>query len=307
MPNKIMEIKNVTKYFGNKKIIDNISLYVNEGEIYGFLGPNGAGKTTTIKMALGLLSIDEGTIEINGYDIKKNFEKAMESIGGIVENPDMYGYLTGRENLKLYARIRNIGNDRIDEVIKLVDMEKAADMKVSKYSLGMKQRMGLALTLLHKPKILILDEPTNGLDPVGIKSLREILKKISKEEKTAVFVSSHIIAEMQTMCDKIAMIQNGKIIKVSDIDSLLAKDKDGKIECLVKVKDTEKAVELIKKNITQDVTVEDKYIVAKIMKDEISKINKLLVSNDVDVESILEKESSLEDIFFDTTKNNGKE
>ena len=307
MPNKIMEIKNVTKYFGNKKIIDNISLYVNEGEIYGFLGPNGAGKTTTIKMALGLLSIDEGTIEINGYDIKKNFEKAMESIGGIVENPDMYGYLTGRENLKLYARIRNIGNDRIDEVIKLVDMEKAADMKVSKYSLGMKQRMGLALTLLHKPKILILDEPTNGLDPVGIKSLREILKKISKEEKTAVFVSSHIIAEMQTMCDKIAMIQNGKIIKVSDIDSLLAKDKDGKIECLVKVKDTEKAIELIKENITKDVTIEDKYIVAKIMKDEISKINKLLVSNDVDVESISEKESSLEDIFFDTTKNNGKE
>lgn len=307
MSNKIMEIKNVTKYFGNKKIIDNISLYVNEGEIYGFLGPNGAGKTTTIKMALGLLSMDEGTIEINGYDIKKNFEKAMESIGGIVENPDMYGYLTGRENLKLYARMRNISKERIDEVIKLVDMEKAADMKVCKYSLGMKQRMGLALTLLHKPKILILDEPTNGLDPVGIKSLRQILRKISREEKTAVFVSSHIIAEMQAMCDKIAMIQNGKIIKVSDIDTLLATDSEGKVECIVKVNALKEAVELIKKNITEEVKIDDDVIVAKVKKEEISKINKLLVSNDIDVESISEKENSLEDIFFDTTKNNGKE
>lgn len=304
MSNTVLEIKNVSKYFGRKKIIDNITLDVKEGEIYGFLGPNGAGKTTTIKMALGLLSIDEGNIIINGNDIKKHFEKAMENIGGIVENPDMYNYMTGRENLKLYARIRNVKKERIDEVIKLVDMEKAADQKVGKYSLGMKQRMGLALTLLHSPKVLILDEPTNGLDPVGIKSLRNILKNIAKEEKTAIFVSSHIIGEMQAMCDKIAMIKDGKIIKISDIDTLLKHSENDKVECVVKAKQLDKAFKLIKDELTDEVKKDDNEITFKINKEDISKITKLLVSNDVDVESITEKETTLEDIFFDTT---GKE
>lgn len=304
MSNTVLEIKNVSKYFGRKKIIDNITLDVKEGEIYGFLGPNGAGKTTTIKMALGLLSIDEGNIIINGNDIKRHFEKAMENIGGIVENPDMYNYMTGRENLKLYARIRNVKKERIDEVIKLVDMEKAADQKVGKYSLGMKQRMGLALTLLHSPKVLILDEPTNGLDPVGIKSLRNILKNIAKEEKTAIFVSSHIIGEMQAMCDKIAMIKDGKIIKISDIDTLLKHSDNDKVECVVKAKQLDKAFKLIKDELTDEVKKDDNEITFKINKEDISKITKLLVSNDVDVESITEKETTLEDIFFDTT---GKE
>ncbi len=217
MANTILEIKNVTKYFGRKKVIDDISLEVKEGEIYGFLGPNGAGKTTTIKMILGLLYIDQGEIIISGYNIKKQFEKAMESIGGIVENPDMYDYMSGRDNLKLYARIRGVKKERIEEVLKLVGMQHVAKQKVKKYSLGMKQRIGLALTMLHKPKILILDEPTNGLDPAGIKELRDILKKIAHEENVAVLVSSHILGEMQMLCDKVAVISDGKISK-KDID-----------------------------------------------------------------------------------------
>lgn len=131
----ILEIKNLSKYFGRKKVVDNVSLNVKAGEIYGFLGPNGAGKTTTIKMILGLLSIDEGEIKINGYDVKKDFEKAMECSSGIVENPDMYGYMSGRDNLKLFARLRNVKKERIDEVLELVDMTEASKMKVSKYSL----------------------------------------------------------------------------------------------------------------------------------------------------------------------------
>ena len=304
MSNTVLEIKNVSKYFGKTKVIDNISLSVNEGEIYGFLGPNGAGKTTTIKMILGLLSVDEGNIIINGYDIKKSFEKAMENIGGIVENPDMYDYMTGRENLELYARLRNIKKERIDEVIKLVNMEKAANQKVRKYSLGMKQRMGLALTLLHTPKILILDEPTNGLDPAGIKSLRDILKNIAKTKKTAIFVSSHIIAEMQAMCDKIAMIKNGKIIKISDIDTLLKHEENDKVECIVKVKQVDKAIKVLKEKLTEDIKQEQETIIVNINKKDVSKITKILVSNDIDVEAITEKETTLEDIFFDTT---GKE
>ena len=306
MSDIVLEIKNVTKFFGNTKIIDNISLEVKKGEIYGFLGPNGAGKTTTIKMILGLLSIDEGTILVNGYDREKSFEKAMENIGGIVENPDMYDYMTGRENLKLFARIRNVKKERIDEVIKLVDMEKAADTKVKKYSLGMKQRMGLALTLLHSPKVLILDEPTNGLDPAGIKSLRDTLKNIAKEEKTAIFVSSHILAEMQAMCDRIAMIKNGKIIKISDLETLLKNEDNENTEFVIKVKQQDKAIEIIKRELTQNVEKLNNEIMVKYKKDEASKINKLLVTNDIDVESIVEKETTLEDIFFDTTGEEGK-
>ena len=182
MGKKVLELKNVSKSFGKRKIIDNLNLEVEEGEIYGFLGPNGSGKTTTIKMILRLINSDSGEIKVNGYDTKKQFEKAMECIGAIVENPDLYKYMSGIDNLRLHARIRNIDEKRIKEVLELVELKGREKDKVGKYSLGMKQRLGLALTLLHKPKVLILDEPTNGLDPAGIKKLRDILKEISHKD-----------------------------------------------------------------------------------------------------------------------------
>ena len=205
MSESVLEIKNVSKYYGKNKVVDNVSFSVEKGQILGFLGPNGAGKTTTIKMILGLLSIDEGSIKVNGFDVKKNFEKAMEYIGGIVENPDMYGYMSAVDNLKLFAKIRNINYSEVYKVLELVGLKKSMNQKVSKYSLGMKQRAGLALSLLHSPKVLILDEPTNGLDPVGIKELRDILKKLARENGTAILVSSHILSEMELMCDKVAV------------------------------------------------------------------------------------------------------
>ena len=213
MSDAVLEIKNVSKYFGKTKVVDNLSFEVKSGEILGFLGPNGAGKTTTIKMILGLLSIDEGSIEINGYDVKKNFEKAMEYIGGIVENPDLYGYMTAVENLKLYAKIRGIEYNKVYKILETVGLEKSMNQKVSKFSLGMKQRAGLALSLLHSPKILILDEPTNGLDPAGIKDLRDILKRLTREENISVLVSSHILSEMELMCDRVVVINEGKFVK----------------------------------------------------------------------------------------------
>ena len=240
----VLEIKNVSKSFGRKKVIDDINLQVKEGEIYGFVGPNGAGKTTTIKMILGLLSIDKGSITINGYDIEKKFEKAMENIGGIVENPDMYGYLSGMENLKLYAKIRNINQERINEVVELVGLTDRIKDKVQKYSLGMKQRLGLALTLLHNPKVLILDEPTNGLDPVGIKQLRDLLKNISHKQNVAVFVSSHMLAEMEQMCDVITIIDKGKIIETKDIKEVL-EQKEEITEYIMNLSPTEKALEIL--------------------------------------------------------------
>lgn len=299
----ILEIKNLSKFFGKSKVVDSINLEVKAGEIYGFLGPNGAGKTTTIKMILGLLSIDEGEILVNGYNVKRNFEKAMENASGIVENPDMYKYMSGIDNLKLYARLRNVKKERIDEVIELVGMKDAAKMKVSKYSLGMKQRMGLALTLLHSPKLLILDEPTNGLDPAGIKHLRDILKNIAKKDNVAVFVSSHILTEMELMCDKVAVINKGKIVKVEEIHKII----DGaniEEETVISVKQLQKGEELLRDN-GYEVKVADGNLSVKVDQNNVPEVLKLLAKNDIDVFSIKQKEKSLEDIFFDATENKG--
>ncbi len=298
----ILEIKNLSKFFGKSKVVDSINLNIKAGEIYGFLGPNGAGKTTTIKMILGLLSIDEGEIKVNGYDVKKEFEKAMENASGIVENPDMYGYMTGRDNLKLYARLRNVKEERIDEVLELVQMTNASKMKVSKYSLGMKQRIGLALTLLNSPKLLILDEPTNGLDPAGIKHLRDILKEISRKNNVAVFVSSHILTEMELMCDKVAVIDKGKIVKIEEIGKEKSDEKPD--ETIISVKQLKEAEKILKEN-TYKVSIKEEKLVVKIEQDRVSEIIKLLAKKDIDIYSVIQKEKTLEDIFFDATEHKG--
>ena len=306
MDNSILEIKNLSKYFGKAKVVDNISFDVKAGEIFGFLGPNGAGKTTTIKMILGLLSIDEGSIKINGYDVKKDFEKAMNYIGGIVENPDMYGYMSAVDNLKLHAKIRNVNYSEVYKTLELVGLQKSMNQKVSKYSLGMKQRAGLALSLLHSPKILILDEPTNGLDPVGIKELRDILKKLARENNTAVLVSSHILSEMELMCDKVAVIDNGKIVK---IESLNKSGNDGEtlVQCVIKVKQQDKAEKILKEELQKQIKIKDEKIYLQAKSGEISSIVKTLVLQDIDVEYANENEHTLEDLFFDVTKGEKKD
>lgn len=299
MANTVLELKNVSKSFGKRKVINDISLEVKEGEIYGFLGPNGSGKTTTIKMILRLIDLDSGTITVNGYDTKKQFEKAMECIGAIVENPDMYKYMTGLENLKLHARIRNVDEKRIDEVLELVELKDRAKDKVGKYSLGMKQRLGLALTLLHKPKVLILDEPTNGLDPAGIKKLRDILKEIAHKEGVAVFVSSHILSEMQLMCDKVAVLDNGKIVKTEEITNT----QEEAIEALeIRVKNTEKAVQILKEKFEIDAKLENRNIEITVSTDRVPAVVKELAIADVEVKAVIPKEHTLEEIFFDATE-----
>ena len=277
MSNTVLELKNVSKTFGKRKVIDNLSLEVKEGEIFGFLGPNGSGKTTTIKMILKLIDNDEGTIKVNGYDTEKQFEKAMECIGAIVENPDMYKYMSGIDNLKLHARIRNVSKQRIDEVLKLVELDNRSKEKVGKYSLGMKQRLGLAITLLHKPKVLILDEPTNGLDPAGIKKLRDILKEISHKDGVAVFVSSHILSEMQLMCDRVAVID-------------------------IKVKNIEKAQKILKEKFNLESKLEQNNIEITVETEKVPEIIKELALADVEIKAVIPKEHTLEEIFFDATK-----
>lgn len=219
---KVIEIKNLSKLYKNGRGITDINLDIHKGNIFGFLGPNGAGKSTTIKMIVGLSKITEGNIYVGGCSVKEDFKGAMRNIGCIVENPDMYNYMSGLDNLKIFARIyKGVDEARIYEVVKIVDLEGAIKDKVKTYSLGMKQRLGIAQALLHSPKLLILDEPTNGLDPAGIKQMRELLRKLSYDTGLTVFVSSHILGEMQQMCDRVGIIHKGKIITIKSVAELL--------------------------------------------------------------------------------------
>lgn len=222
----IVQIMNVKKNIGKKQIIKGISFDVYGGEVFGFLGPNGAGKTTTIRMLLGLISITEGEIYIKGHSITKDFEKAIIHVGGIVENPDMYKHLSGYKNLVHYARMYpGISGERINEVVKLVGLESRIKDKVKTYSLGMRQRLGLAQALLHSPSLLVLDEPTNGLDPAGIHELRNHLRNLAHKKNIAVFVSSHLLSEMELMCDRIGIIQNGTLVDIQALNDMLKDEK----------------------------------------------------------------------------------
>ena len=219
---EVLRLDHVKKVIKGKKIIDDLSFSVREGEIFGFLGPNGAGKTTTIRMIVGLMKISEGDIVIAGKSIKKDFTKAIGQVGAIVENPEMYKFLTGYQNLLQYARMHEgITKEKIAEIVELVGLTDRIHEKVKSYSLGMRQRLGLAQCLLHDPKLLILDEPTNGLDPAGIREIRDHLRLLTREREMSVIVSSHLLSEMELMCDRIAIIQNGKLIDVQTVNEFV--------------------------------------------------------------------------------------
>ena len=248
MEKTVLKCENLNKKFGKKQILKNVSLEMQEGDILGFIGPNGAGKTTTIKLILGLQSITEGKVCINGYDIEKQFTKAIRKVGAIVENPDLYMYLSGYENLRLIANLyQGINQERIDEVVKLVKLENRIKDKVSKYSLGMRQRLGIAQAILHKPNLLILDEPTNGLDPEGIKEMRELLVDLAKKEKMGILISSHNLAELDNLCTKVCIIKNGEIIETSDISGI--KREQGKQFKIFEVDDSKKVKTLLPETI----------------------------------------------------------
>ena len=220
MSKPIVQLKNVTKIIKGKTLIDNVSLELFPGQITGFLGPNGAGKTTTIRLMTGLMHLSGGTITIEGNSITDDYEKAIANVGVIVENPEMYKYMSGYKNLLHFSRMhKGVTKERINEVVEQVGLSKRINEKVSTYSLGMRQRLGLAQALLHDPKFLILDEPTNGLDPAGIREFRTYLRKIAVENNVSIFVSSHLLSEIELMCDRVAVIQNGKLIDERMIQS----------------------------------------------------------------------------------------
>lgn len=219
--NKVLEVKNLSKSFNKIKILDNINLNIYEGEIVGLIGPNGAGKTTLIKSILKLYNTDSGVVKICGFSTDDYLEDALSKTGSIIENPDLYLNISGRKNLDVVSLINHLKDkEYMNEVIEIVGLQDRIDDKVKKYSLGMKQRLGLAAALIKKPKLLILDEPTNGLDPYGIKELRQILKKISERENMSILISSHILSEVENICDRVVIIQDGKLVSDFGIEEI---------------------------------------------------------------------------------------
>lgn len=296
----ILRCENLKKNFGQREILKGVSLKLMEGDILGFIGPNGAGKTTTIKLMLGLQSITSGKVFINGYDIETDFTKAIENVGTIVESPDLYMYMSGYDNLKLVANLyKNVDKQRIDEIVKLVGLENRIKDKVSKYSLGMRQRLGIAQAILHKPKLLILDEPTNGLDPEGIKEVKTLLKKLAKQENMAILISSHNLAELDTFCNKICIIKNGEIVETNDIDTF---KKDAKNNCyILEVEDSSVIGSII--NYKMDILTE-REVRVYIEKEDVPLLLKELILRNVKVYSASEENLSLEDAFLRKTGGN---
>lgn len=308
-----LKISNISKKFGKRTVLDNVSFEAHTGEVLGLLGPNGAGKTTLIKLITGLLAIEDGEIEILGNSLEKNYEDAMRNLGAIVENPEMYKYMTGMQNIMQYARMRdNITKERIDEVVELVGLTNRIHEKVGKYSLGMRQRLGVALSLLHSPKILILDEPTNGLDPAGIKQLRDIVTNIAHTEDVCVMVSSHLMSEMELMCDRVAIISKGKLISIDSMENMLQAAKGDSIIYAYNVSDFEHAKTVIQ-NIYPDYTIQmadsnhfEIYLPLEDNKNIAASITASLIKDGIAIYSVIPKETKkLEDAFIEITSEGG--
>ena len=303
-----LEVQSLTKLIGKKKIVDNVSFSVKKGEIFGLLGPNGAGKTTIIRMIVSLIKRTNGEVRVNGYNLDGQFKKTMSEIGAIVENPEFYKYMSGYKNLKHYANmaIKEVSDERIMEVARLVKLEDAIYQKVKTYSLGMRQRLGVAQALLHNPSLLILDEPTNGLDPQGIREFRDYLHNLA-HEGISVLVSSHLLAEMQLMCDRFAIIEKGKLIHISSMKETM--EEDEKTEVIFEVSNRQKAVEVLNEQFADSEIklLDDDQFSVQVEKATISTINKLLISKDIEVYGISRVTVTLEDRFLEITNKDVRE
>lgn len=294
-----MELKNLSKQIKNKEIIKGLNFSIERGEVFGFVGPNGAGKTTTIRMMVGLMSISEGEVLIQGKSIQSDYKEAIKEVGAIVENPEMYPFLSGWKNLKQFARMMpDVTDERIKEVIQLVGLEKAIHEKAGRYSLGMRQRLGIAQALLHRPSILILDEPTNGLDPAGIREIRQYIRALAEKENVAVIVSSHLLTEIELMCDRIGIIKNGELIAVESVRNEL-NEENSKQVIQITTDSPDKAQEILSGKDSLSLHKQTDSITVNCERDEIPSILKELLNQGVLVYEVQQVKGSLEDKFFE--------
>lgn len=302
----VLEVKNLSKKYKNRLAVDNVSFEVFSGEIFGFLGPNGAGKSTTIKMLTGLATMTSGDVLINGYSIKTDFEDAIRYVGAIIESPDMYSYMSGYDNLRYFANLyKGISDKRIYEVARLVGLENRLKDKVKNYSMGMKQRLGIAQALLHKPKLLILDEPTNGLDPNGIQEMRVFLKRVAHRENIGILISSHILAEMEQLCDTIGIIDKGRLIEIKTIDQIRKGLQDSQMY-QIKVDYPNYAGKLIYNKYKIEVDLAGSNVLFHCSENLIPEIISYLTENKLSIFGVSTIQKSLEDVFMDILKANSK-
>lgn len=296
--NLVLDIKNLTKKYGDRTVVSNVSFQIQAGQIFGFLGANGAGKSTTIKMICGLTSITSGDVYILGKSIKNSFETAINNVGGVIETPTLYSYMSGLNNLKFFASLYpEVTNEKIMEVVELVGLSGRIKDKVSSYSLGMKQRLGIAQALLHSPKLLILDEPTNGLDANGIKEMRMLLKQLAKTRGISILISSHILSEMENLCDTIAIINKGTIVEFKSMDEIkhsIAKDGSS----FIRVNTPNYAGQLIQNFLQKKVVLCNDKVIFNASDSQLSEIILLLTQNKIAIYGAGDVDYSLEDVFL---------
>lgn len=292
-----LSVRHLRKRIGRKEIIKGLNFELKKGEVFGFLGPNGAGKTTTIRMLTGLIKPTEGTISICGHDLRKDFTKAMELLGCIVENPELYPFLSGWDNLVHFAAmLPSVSEQQIAETVAFVGLDERIHDKVKTYSLGMRQRLGIAQALLNRPKVLILDEPTNGLDPAGIREMREFIRNLAKNEGLSVLVSSHLLSEIQLLCDRVAIMAKGEIIQIDTVENLLTSQE----KLVWRVSPLGKAKKVLER-FTEVITVDDGYLITPYEKDIAAKWSKALMEEGIAIYEMNRKLPVLEDLFLQLT------
>lgn len=298
----LVETHNLTKEYGKVRCVDSVNMQVSPGAVYGFLGPNGAGKSTTLKMILGLAKPTAGSITLFGIPVnEKNRIKLLKQTGSLIESPSYYGHLTGEENLQIIQTLKGCSKKDIDKVLKIVRLDDARKKLVNHYSLGMKQRLGLAAALLGFPMLLILDEPTNGLDPAGIQEMRELICTLPSEYGITVIVSSHLLSEIDQMADHVGIIRKGELVYQNTLESLHSHAKQ---QIALRVSHTAIALDLLRQDgITA--TQEEEYLLLPMLEDDrIASLCRQLVAQNISLYRVEKREKSLEDIFLSLT---GKE
>jgi ABC-2 type transport system ATP-binding protein len=294
----IVQTQNLSKMYGGINRVDKVDLHVQEGEIYGFLGPNGAGKTTTLKMLLGLIKPSGGTIKIFGENLNKHRPTILERTGSLIESPSYYGHLTGLENMKVMQRLRNVPDKNVDEALRIVRLENQKNKKAEQYSLGMKQRLGIAMALLAFPKLLILDEPTNGLDPAGIGEIRELIKLLPARYGITILLSSHLLSEIEQIATSVGIISEGNLLFQGNMASLREKSKT---TIFLKTGDNAKAEQLLLTEGYSPAQSSSRLEFDNLEDKKVAEINSLLVTHNIPVTRIEEQKKSLEDIFLELT------
>ncbi|KGE16894.1 bacitracin ABC transporter ATP-binding protein [Paenibacillus wynnii] len=302
----VLQMNGVSKIIKGNSIVEKLSFDIRKGEIVGLLGPNGAGKTTTIRMMTGLIRMTEGDIIVQGHSIRSDFRAAIAHIGAIIENPEFYPYMTGLDNLLQYQRMsEDVDQARIDEVVSLVGLQEAMGKKVKAYSLGMRQRLGIAQALLHRPKLLILDEPTNGLDPAGIREMRDYMRTIAEVEGISILISSHMLAEIEQICHRAVVIQNGKLVTVTQLGAEMDQSKE--VTLTMRVDHTETAETILKgmaEITTLNIDINRKELTVSLNDDDVPNLVSALSAGGIGIYRITENKQSLEEDFLKWTGGN---